>query len=120
MRAATNRFDLAAVIVGHMHPDHYLDLAGLRYLYPWGEAAKNPLPVHLPPGGWVRLDALATAISERVGFFDNAYAIHEYDPTEPLQVGPLTITFTPGRHAGRSWNGCASRSRAGSGRRSPD
>lgn len=97
-------FDLAAVIVGHMHADHYLDLAGLRYLYPWGQAAKNPLPVHLPPGGRVRLDALATAISERVGFFDDAYAIHEYDPTEPLQVGPLTITFTPGRHYVPAWS----------------
>jgi ribonuclease BN (tRNA processing enzyme) len=97
-------FALTAVIVGHMHADHYLDLAGLRYLYPWGEAAENPLPVHLPPGGRVRLDALATAISERAGFFDDAYAITEYDPTKPLQVGPLTITFTPGRHYVPAWS----------------
>jgi ribonuclease BN (tRNA processing enzyme) len=97
-------FDLSAVIVGHMHADHYLDLAGLRYLYPWGEAAQNPLPVHLPPGGRVRLDALATAISERAGFFEDAYAIREYDPTQPLRVGPLTVTFTPGRHYVPAWS----------------
>ena len=98
-----NPFDLTAVVVGHMHADHYLDLAGLRYLFPWGEPAEHPLPVHLPPGGRVRLDALATAISERVGFFDDAYAIREYDPTEPLRIGPLTITFSRGRHYVPAW-----------------
>jgi ribonuclease BN (tRNA processing enzyme) len=95
--------DLTAVVVGHMHADHYLDLAGLRYLYTWGEPSEHPLPVNLPPGGRVRLDALATAISERVGFFDDAYAIREYDPTEPLRIGPLTIRFTRGRHYVPAW-----------------
>lgn len=94
---------LTAVVVGHMHADHSLDLVGLRYLYPWGEPADDPLPVHLPPGGRVRLDALATGISERVGFFDDAYAIDEYDPSEPLVIGPLTIRFSRGRHYVPAW-----------------
>lgn len=94
---------LTAVVIGHMHADHSLDLVGLRYLYPWGEPAADPLPVHLPPGGRVRLDALATGISERVGFFDDAYAIDEYDPSEPLVIGPLTIRFNRGRHYVPAW-----------------
>jgi ribonuclease BN (tRNA processing enzyme) len=61
------------------------------------------LPVHLPPGGRNRIDALATAISERAGFFDDAYAIREYDPSQPLQIGPLTITFSRGRHYVPAW-----------------
>lgn len=95
--------DLDAVVIGHMHADHYLDLAGMRYLFPWGEPAPHPLPVNLPPGGRGKLDALATAISERVGFFDDAYAIREYHPAEPLRIGPLTITFTRGRHYVPAW-----------------
>lgn len=95
--------ELTAVVIGHMHADHSLDLVGLRYLYPWGEPAADPLPVHLPPGGRVRLDALATGISERVGFFDDAYAIDEYDPSEPLVIGPLTIRFNRGRHYVPAW-----------------
>lgn len=95
--------DLTAIVIGHMHADHYLDLAGLRYLFPWGEPAERPLPVNLPPGGRVRLDALASAISERVGFFDAAYAIREYDPAELLRVGPLAITFSRGRHYVPAW-----------------
>ena len=95
--------DLAAVVVGHMHADHYLDLAGLRYLYPWGEPATVRLPVHLPPGGRSRLDALATAISERPAFFDAAYDAVEFDPEKPLEIGPLTIRFVRGRHYVPAW-----------------
>jgi ribonuclease BN (tRNA processing enzyme) len=94
---------LTAVVIGHMHADHSLDLVGLRYLYPWGEPAADPLPVHLPPGGRVRLDALAKGISERVGFFDDAYAIDEYDPAVPLVIGPLVIRFNKGRHYVPAW-----------------
>ena len=95
--------DLDALVIGHMHADHFLDLAGLRYLFPWGEPAAVRLPVHLPPGGRSRLDALATAISERPGFFDAAYDAVEYDPEIPLEVGPLTIRFGRGRHYVPAW-----------------
>lgn len=95
---------LAGVIVGHMHADHFLDLAGLRYLFPWGQPAIDRLPVHLPPHGRLRLDALAAAISERPGFFDDAYAVEEYDPDLPLQVGPLTVRFMQGRHYVPAWS----------------
>ena len=78
---------LAAVIVGHMHADHYIDLAALRYLYPWGERAATRLPVHLPPGGRDRVTALASAISERPGFFDTAFDIAEYDTETRLRIG---------------------------------
>ncbi len=106
IRSLQDRMDphrLTAVVIGHMHADHSLDLVGLRYLYPWGEPAADPLPVHLPPGGRSRLDALATGISERVGFFDDAYTIDEYDPTEALVIGPLTIRFNRGRHYVPAW-----------------
>src|SRR5690349_4529608 len=48
---------LAGIVIGHMHADHYLDIVGLRYLYPWGVPSPDPLPLHLPPGGRDRLDA---------------------------------------------------------------
>jgi len=95
--------DLAGVVIGHMQGDHFLDLAGLRYLFPWGEQAPVRLPVHLPPGGARRMDALAEAISERPHFFDAAYAIDEYDPDVPLVIGPMTIRFRRGRHYIPAW-----------------
>lgn len=94
---------LAAVIVGHMHADHYLDLVGLRYLYPWAERAPDPLALHLPPGGRARLDALAAAVSERAGFFDAAFDAVEYDPEQALEIGPLRVRFVRGRHYVPAW-----------------
>lgn len=95
--------DLAAVVIGHMHADHYLDIVGLRYLYPWGKPAPKPLPIHLPPGGRPRLDALATAVNERVGFFDAAFTALEYDPERILEIGELRLTFVQGRHYVPAW-----------------
>lgn len=94
---------LAGVVIGHMHADHFLDLVGVRYLFPWAGAASSRLPVHLPPGGRTRLNDLSSAISERPGFFDAAFAIDEYDPGATLTVGPLTIRFAPGRHYVPAW-----------------
>ena len=95
--------DLTAVVVGHMHADHFLDLVGLRYLFPWGERAARRVPVHLPPGGCCRLDTLATAVSERAGFFDAAFDAVEYDPAVELTVGDLRVRFFEGRHYVPAW-----------------
>lgn len=95
--------DLTAIVIGHMHADHYLDVVGLRYLYPWGEPAEVPLPVHLPPGGRLRMDALATAISERNGFFDDAFDAVEYDPSSTIEIGELRVRFVRGRHYVPAW-----------------
>ena len=95
--------ELTCVIIGHMHADHYLDMAGLRYLFPWAAQADPRLPVHLPPGGRARLDALATAISERAGFFDVAFDMVEFDPESPLRIGPLTVRFVRSRHYVPAW-----------------
>ena len=65
--------------------------------------ARRALPVHLPPGGRSRLDDLAAAISERPGFFDDSYAIDEYDPDAALTVGPLTVRFAAARHYVPAW-----------------
>ena len=95
--------DLSAIIIGHMHADHYLDIVGLRYLYPWGEAAPDPLPIHLPPGGRARLDALSRAVSERDGFFDAAFVATEYEPEGAFEIGDLRVRVVKGRHYVPAW-----------------
>ena len=97
--------ELDAIVIGHMHADHYIDLVSLRYLLPWEGVAAEHLPVLLPPGGKARLDALASAISERPRFFDDAYSVLEYDPDHRLHVGDLTLSFVPGHHYVPAW-GC--------------
>ena len=43
--------ELDAIIIGHMHADHYIDLVSLRYLMPWDGFSGRHVPVLLPPGG---------------------------------------------------------------------
>ena len=97
--------ELDAIVIGHMHADHYIDLVSLRYLLPWEGVASAHVPVLLPPGGKARLDALAVAISERPHFFDDAYSVLEYDPAHRIHIGDLTLGFIPGQHYVPAW-GC--------------
>ncbi len=97
--------ELDAIVIGHMHADHYIDLVSLRYLLPWEGVAGAHVPVLLPPGGKARLDALAIGISERPHFFDDAYSVLEYDPAHRIHIGDLTIGFVPGQHYVPAW-GC--------------
>ncbi len=103
---------LDAILVGHLHADHYIDLVALRYLLPWSDFTGRRIPVLLPPGGRQRMWELASAISERVGFFDHALGVMEYDPAKLMTIGDLTIEFLPGRHYVPSW-GFSIRDRAG-------
>jgi len=95
---------LDGLVVGHMHADHWIDIAPLRYRFPWGEAAPRPLPVYLPPSGREKLDHLALVISERPGFFEVAYDVHEYQTGDVIRIGDLTITPHPIGHYVPAWS----------------
>lgn len=66
-------------------------------------AAESALPVYLPPGGRAKLDALATAISERSGFFDASFDSIEFEPDAVLRLGGLSLRFVRGRHYVPAW-----------------
>jgi ribonuclease BN (tRNA processing enzyme) len=95
---------LSGLVVGHFHADHWIDIAPLRYKFPWGEPAPRPLPVYLPPGGRDKLEHLAAAIAERPSFFEPAFDIHEYDSGEPFQIGSLRIVPHPVGHYVPAWS----------------
>ena len=97
---------LDAVVVGHLHADHFIDLVSLRYLLPWAGQGGRRIPILLPPGGRRRMSELEAAISEREGFFDDAFELLEYDPTAIVVIGDLSIRFIAGRHYVPAW-GCS-------------
>ncbi len=96
---------LHGLVVGHYHADHWIDIAPLRYRFPWGEPPERPLPVRLPPFRWRdQVDRLALAIGEREGFFDIAFAIEPYESGETFTIGDLTITPHPVGHYIPAWS----------------
>jgi ribonuclease BN (tRNA processing enzyme) len=79
---------------------------------PWIGFTGRRVPILAPPGGHTKLDELASAISERAGFFDHTFDVIEYDPSSRLEIGDMSIDFLPGRHYVPAW-GCAIHDRSG-------
>jgi ribonuclease BN (tRNA processing enzyme) len=97
--------NLSGLVVGHYHADHWIDIAPLRYRFPWGEPPDRQLPVRLPPFRWRdQVDRLALAIGEREGFFDIAFAIEPYESGVPFTIGDLTVTPHPVGHYIPAWS----------------
>ncbi len=93
LRAAADVRSLRAVLISHMHPDHYLDLVVLRHSIKYGKVRDEPLDVYLPPGGLDRLAKLSVALDDRPDFFAGALTLREYDPARPLELGELSVSF---------------------------
>ncbi len=92
---------LTAIVVSHMHADHYLDLVPLRYCLKYGPLARaGRIPLWLPPGGARVLGALRDLVSTegRSDFFDQVFAVREYDPEQSLLIEGIRLAFRPTRH----------------------
>ena len=89
------------VVVSHMHADHFFDLVPLRQGLKYGPLSRRErMPVFLPPGGRDALDALRRAVAPDTAadFFEADFAVSEYDPSPPMDIGDLRLTFAPTRH----------------------
>jgi ribonuclease BN (tRNA processing enzyme) len=92
---------LDAIVISHVHADHFFDLVPLRYGLKYGAVSRQDrLAVWLPPGGGAALDALRRAVSPDApaDFFDSVFAIAEYDPAQVLRVGDFRLSFCGTRH----------------------
>ena len=73
--------DLAAVVVSHLHPDHFIDLVPLRHYLRWEFDPTRRVTVHAPSGIDRRLDLLHDA----PGFTRSSLDV------EPLEEGVRRI-----------------------------
>ena len=105
LRQHLDYVDLDAVVLSHLHADHFLDLVPYSYALTYAPR-QQPVPVHTWPGtdhpARPRLHAPpgAQAVFRRVaGAWGNddlielAFELREYDPRERIQLGPLTLRF---------------------------
>jgi ribonuclease BN (tRNA processing enzyme) len=98
---AINYTQLGAIVISHMHSDHFFDLVPFRYTLKYGHVPfDRRLAVRLPPGGRERLQALRRAVSRDTAedFFETVFDVSEYDPNDRLIVGDVTLRFRRTRH----------------------
>ena len=61
---------LDAIVISHMHTDHFLDLIPLRYALRYGVRTRSErIIVYLPPGGVQMLEQLGKSLSRESGDF---------------------------------------------------
>jgi ribonuclease BN (tRNA processing enzyme) len=86
---------VTAVVISHMHADHFLDLIPYRYglkyatyTQPWQQPR-----LYLPPGGEDILRRMVGPISEHADFLADCFQVAEYDPYNILSIGELELRF---------------------------
>lgn len=100
LRATLDYLDVDAVVLSHLHADHFLDLVPFSYALTYGPRRglrDTPPILHAPPG--------ATDVFRRVvgawgseTLIGDAFAIREYETREELSVGPLQLRFAEVPH----------------------
>lgn len=100
LQALGGASSLDAIVISHMHADHFLDLITLRYALRYGvRPASSRLPLWLPPGGEPILRKIASSfIPENDDFLDAVFAVRTFDSEAVLGIGDLTLRFTPTTH----------------------
>ena len=88
---------LDAVLISHLHPDHFIDLCGLyvaRRYHPLGTAPQ--LPVYGPPDTAERV--IAAYGPEAEAALPSVYDVREFTDGGVIRIGPLTITARTVNH----------------------
>jgi len=97
--------DVDAVVVSHMHADHFVDLVPFSYALihsprqqpvpvpPWPGTDSPARPrLELPPGGRDVLRRVVGAWGNEE-LVEQAFAAGEYDPAASFEIGPLRFAF---------------------------
>lgn len=86
-----------AIVISHLHADHFFDL--IPYRYALMRLAPKVRPVlHLPPGGKKALLKTVSAFDKSPDFFSRYFDFEEYDPKVGIRVGNLSIEFAAVKH----------------------
>ena len=105
LRMFCDYVDVDAVVISHLHADHFLDLVPYAYALTYAPR-QQPVPVdrwpgtdrparpelHAPLGAGASFRRVVGAWGNE-DLIEKAFDLREYDASEPIVVGPLTISF---------------------------
>ena len=93
LRRFADYVEVDAVVISHLHADHFLDLVPFSYALTYGPRRPSPRPVlHAPPGARDCFRRVVGAWGNE-DLIENAFELREYDPSDVLHAGPLTMRF---------------------------
>lgn len=98
--------NLDAIIISHMHADHFIDLLPLRFRLcrDLNGLPEQRVRLYLPPGGRDTLRQILSAVCFPPEFLDNVFQVREYDSTTPVELDHgLRVRFACGVHYIPGW-----------------
>ncbi|MGH2763612.1 MAG: MBL fold metallo-hydrolase [Thermoleophilaceae bacterium] len=127
LRQRIDYVDVDAVLISHLHADHFLDLVPFAYALTYAPR-QQPVPVdrwpgtdrpacpalHAPPGARDTFRRVVGAWGND-DLIENAFELREYDPSSQLEVGPMRVAFQAVPHFTETFAMCLT-SQNGSGR----
>jgi ribonuclease BN (tRNA processing enzyme) len=110
LREHIDYVDVDAVVLSHLHADHFLDLVPFAYALTYAPR-QQPVPVdrwpgtdcpacpvlHAPPGAKELFRRVVGSWGNE-DLIENAFDLREYDPSQQIEIGPIRISFQPVPH----------------------
>ncbi len=93
--------DIDAVVISHMHADHFIDVVPLRYALKYGDRPREKkLPLYLPPGGQEMLQRMTAAFHRETDddFLGSVFEVQPFDPERGLRFGDVDVRFAATSH----------------------
>lgn len=105
LRRVHDYVDVDAVVISHLHADHFLDLVPFSYALTYAPR-QQPVPVagwpgtssparpqlFVPVGGGDVFRRIAGCCGNE-DLIERAFSLHEYDAPDELAIGPLVVRF---------------------------
>lgn len=92
--------DLTAIVITHLHFDHWADLIPMRYYFSLDPTADKSrcVPLYLPPNGEATVQAVVAPITNDESFLAEAFDVREYDPMSRACIGDVSVDFLKTTH----------------------
>lgn len=92
---------VGALLISHMHPDHFFDIVPLKYMITFNGCPR--LPLYVPPTGPEVLEGIRQGLDEKPEFWTSAYDVRVFDPEKPLELNGIVIEMSPTHHFIPAW-----------------
>lgn len=93
--------EIDALLISHMHSDHFIDVIQMRYALKYGDVVRaRKMPLYLPPGGETMLRRMTAAFHPESGddFLGEVFDVQTFEPERGLRVGDVAVRFAPTAH----------------------
>jgi ribonuclease BN (tRNA processing enzyme) len=115
LRQHRDYVDVQAVVLSHLHADHFFDLIPFSYGLVYAPR-QQPVPVHTWPGtphparptlhappGSREAFSRVTGVLGNPDLIPSAFDLREYDPSDELELGPFRVRFHHVPHFAETW-----------------